>query len=95
MIFKVVISPSDKDYDANRLKEILLEIDDFAEPRGKKWLVTHRKNYIYDYGSISDKTSEELAEDMNKILDKVIPVIEQVEQKFIENKKELIKLKDI
>ena len=95
MIFKVVISPSDKDYDANRLKEILLEIDDFAEPRGKKWLVTHRKNYIYDYGSISDKTSEELAEDMNRILDKVIPVIEQVEQKFIENKKELIKLKDI
>ena len=95
MIFKVVISPSDKDYDANRLKEILLEIDDFAEPRGKKWLVTHRKNYIYDYGSISDKTSEELAEDMNKILDKVIPLIEQVEQKFIENKKELIKLKDI
>ncbi len=95
MIFKVVISPSDKDYDANRLKEILLEIDDFAEPRGKKWLVTHRKNYIFDYGSISDKTSEELAEDMNKILDKVIPVIDQVEQKFIENKKELIKLKAI
>ena len=41
------------------------------------------------------KTSEELAEDMNRILDKVIPVIDQVEQKFIENKKELIKLKDI
>ena len=95
MIFKVVISPSDKDYDANRLKEILLEIDDFAEPRGKKWLVTHRKNYVYDYGSITDKTSEELTEDMNRILDKVIPVIQQVEQKFIENKNELIKLKAI
>lgn len=95
LIFKVVISPSDKDYDVNRLKEMLLEIDDFAEPRGKKWLVTHRKNYAYDYTSISDKTQDEIKEEMDKVLEKIIPIVNKVEEKFIENKKELLELKNV
>ena len=94
LIFKVVISPSDKDYDVNRLKEMLLEIEDFAEPRGKKWLVTHRKNYAYDYSSISDKTPDEIKEEMDKVIEKVMPVLSKVEAKFMENKKELLELKN-
>ena len=95
LIFKVVISPSDKDYDVNRLKEMLLEIEDFAEPRGKKWLVTHRKNYAYDYSSISDKTPDEIKEEMDKVIEKVMPVLSKVEAKFMENKKELLELKNV
>ena len=95
LIFKVVISPSDKDYDVNRLKEMLLEIEDFAEPRGKKWLVTHRKNYAYDYSSISDKTPDEIKEEMDKVIEKVMPVLSKVEAKFMENKKELLELKNL
>lgn len=95
LIFKVVISPSDKIYDVQRLKNILMDIDGFTEPRGKKWLVTYRKNYTYDYSSISDKNTEEITEEMNKIFDKVIPVINKVEDKFLTNKKELRELKDV
>ena len=95
LIFKVVISPYDKDYDVNRLKEMLLEIEDFAEPRGKKWLVTHRKNYAYDYSSISDKTPDEIKEEMDKVIEKVMPVLSKVEAKFMENKKELLELKNV
>ena len=95
LIFKVVISPSDKYYDVNRLKEMLLEIEDFAEPRGKKWLVTHRKNYAYDYSSISDKTPDEIKEEMDKVIEKVMPVLSKVEAKFMENKKELLELKNV
>ena len=95
LIFKVVISPSDKDYDVNRLKEMLLEIEDFTEPRGKKWLVTHRKNYAYDYSSISDKTPDEIKEEMDKVIEKVMPVLSKVEAKFMENKKELLELKNV
>ena len=95
LIFKVVISPSDKDYDVNRLKEMLLEIEDFAEPRGKKWLVTHRKNYAYDYSSISDKTPDEIKEEMDKVIEKVMPVLSKVEATFMENKKELLELKNV
>ena len=95
LIFKVVISPSDKTYDVNRLKEILLEIDGFTEPRGKKWLVTHTKKYTYDYSSISDKTPDEIKEEMDKVLEKIIPTLNKVEEKFIENKKELLELKNV
>lgn len=95
LIFKVVISPSDKTYNVNRLKEILLEIDGFTEPRGKKWLVTHTKNYTYDYSSISDKTPDEIKEEMDKVLEKIIPILNKVEEKFIENKKELLELKNV
>ncbi len=95
LIFKVVISPSDKVYDVNRLKEMLLEIDGFAEPRGKKWLVTHRKSYTYDYTSISDKTPEEIKDEMDKVIEKVLPVLSKVEDKFTENKKELLELKNV
>ena len=95
LIFKVVISPSDKDYDVNRLKEMLLEIEDFAEPRGKKWMVTQRKNYAYDYSSISDKTPDEIKEEMDKVIEKVMPVLSKVEAKFMENKKELLELKNV
>ena len=95
LIFKVVISPSDKIYDVNRLKDILMEIDGFTEPKGKKWLVTHRKNYTYDYSSISDKTNEEITEDLNKIIDKISPVVEKVEEKFKEHKTELSRMKNV
>jgi len=95
LIFKVVISPSDKEYNVNRVKDILLEIDGFKEPRGKKWLVTLTKNFNYDFSSISDKTIDEISEDLIKILDKVISLVFIVENKFLENKDELLDLKNV
>ena len=95
LIFKVVISPSDKEYNVNRVKDILLEIDGFKEPRGKKWLVTFTKNFNYDFSSISDKTSDEISEDLIKILDKVIPIVFKVENKFLEYQDELLELKNV
>ena len=40
---KTVISPSDPQYDSNRLSEIFMEIDGFKQPAGKKWLVNYQK----------------------------------------------------
>ena len=43
--FKNVISPSDKEYDVDKVEDILKEIEGFKEPRGKKWLVNLYKNF--------------------------------------------------
>ena len=95
LIFKIVISPSDKDYDVNKLKDILLEIDGFTQPRGKKWLVPFTKNFNYDFSSISDKTSKEISDDMMKILEKTTLIVDKVEKKFLEKEDELLRLKNV
>jgi nicotinic acid mononucleotide adenylyltransferase len=93
--FKIVISPSDKEYDVDKVKNILKEIDGFKEPRGKKWLVTFTKIFKYDFGTISDKTSDEISYDLNEIFEKIIPFVDKVENKFMEYKDELLDLKNV
>ena len=48
------------------------------------------KTHIYRY-----KTPDEIKEEMDKVLEKIIPTLNKVEEKFIENKKELLELKNV
>jgi len=95
LTFKTVISPSDPEYNCKRLEDILLEIDGFSGSKGKKWLVNIIKKEKFLYDDIPSMSSEELQGIINKFFDKISPVIAKVEEKFLEHKNELIKMKDI
>ena len=91
---KTVISRSDSNYNTNRLSEILQEIDGFKSPIGKIWLVNHQKLEKFPFSRVEEFTDEEIRKEFNKILDKFNPIVDFVENKFQENKKELIELKN-
>ena len=93
--FKTVISPSDQQYNVKRLEEILLEINGFRESKGKKWLVNMTKKERFNYEDISSMSNDELRSVINKFYDKITPVIEKVEEKFLEHETELIQMKNI
>ena len=93
--FKTVLSPSDPKYNSQRVEEILLEIDGFRESKGKKWFVNIDKKERFIYEDIPSMNDDELRIEVNQFFDKITPIIESVENKFIEYQDELIKLKNV
>jgi len=87
---KIVISPSDSNYDTLRLSNILMELDGFKTPYGKKWLVNYQKLEKFPFSKIEEE--DEIRIEFNKILDKFQPVVEKVENQFIKYSDELIKM---
>ena len=87
---KIVISPSDSNYDTLRLSNILMELDGFKTPYGKKWLVNYQKLEKFPFSKIEEE--DEIRIEFNKILDKFQPVVETVENQFIKYSDELIKM---
>lgn len=92
---KTVISPSDPNYDTNRLSEILMEIDGFKTPYGKKWLVNYQKLVKFPFSNLDDLSKEEIETEFNKILDGFEPIVKLVENKFIEKREEIEALKQL
>ena len=92
--FKTVISPSDLDYNTERLSELLLQVEGSKKPRGKKWIVHHVSSYKFDFDSINEDTEEGIKMKLDKVVKKVVPVIEKYENKFLEHSDELLKLKN-
>jgi len=92
--FKTVISPSDLDYNTERLSELLLQVEGSKKPRGKKWIVHHVSSYKFDFDSINEDTEEGIIMKLDKVVKKVVPVIEKYENKFLEHSDELLKLKN-
>lgn len=90
---KTVISPSDSNYNTQRLSEILMEIDGFKTPYGKKWLVNYQKLVKFPFSKIDDLSKEEIEIEFNKILDGFEPIVKLVEDKFIEYREEIESLK--
>ena len=91
--FKSVISRSDNNYDSHRLSDMLKEIDNFKEPIGKIWLVNYSKIEKFPFSRAEEITSTEIENYFNKILDKCAPIVQKVEDKFISNRAELLKMK--
>lgn len=87
--FFPVIAPCDENYDTSRLSDILQEISGFNKPIGKKWLVykTHKERFPFD--KLLELTEDEIIERLNKLLDKIIPIVIQVENKFEEYSEEI------
>lgn len=91
--FKSVISRSDNNYDSHRLSDMLKEINNFKEPIGKIWLVNYSKIEKFPFSRAEEITSTEIENYFNKILDKCAPIVQKVEDKFISNRVELLKMK--
>lgn len=90
---KTVISPSDSNYNTQRLSEILMEIDGFKTPYGKKWLVNYQKLVKFPFSNIDDLSKEEIEIEFKKILDGFEPIVKLVEDKFVEYREEIESLK--
>ena len=91
---KTVISPSDPQYETSRLSEMLMEIDGFKAPFGQKWLVNYQKLVKFPFSKVDDLSEEEIEHEFNKILDGFSPIIQLVEDKFVEHKEEILKMKN-
>ena len=95
IVTKTVISPSDPQYNTSRLSDIFMEIDGFKSPSGKKWLVNYQKLVKFPFSKVDDLSDEEIELEFNKILDEFTPIIQSVEDKFIEHKDEILTMKNI
>jgi len=95
MSSKTVISPSDPQYNTSRLSDIFMEIDGFKTPSGKKWLVNYQKLVKFPFSKVDDLSEEEIEFEFNKILDGFSPIIQLVEDKFIEHKDEILRMKNV
>ena len=93
--FKTVLSPSDPKYNSHRVEEILKEVNGFRSSRGSKWLVNIDKKDKFIYEDIPTMSDEEIRDKINEFFDKITPIIESVENKFIEYKVEMLKLKNL
>ena len=93
--FVTVLSPSDDNYDSRRVEEILLEIPTFRESKGKKWIVNIDKKESFIYDDIPSMSDEEIRDSVNKFFDKITPIVEKVENKFLEKENELLRLKNV
>ena len=95
IMFLFVISPSDQEYDSIKLSEMLMSIKDFKEPHGKKWIVPYRKKEKVNFDEFQTMTREERKDQLCNFVKKFIPLIEEVENKLLENKDELLQMKDV
>ena len=90
--FVTVISPSDPDYDTEKIQNILLEIDGSKKGIGKKWIVNFRVNTKFDYEEVSNLSDEEISKIVNDFFDKITKIVEKVENKFVEHKTVLLQM---
>ena len=92
---KTVISPSDPQYNTSRLSDVFMEIDGFKQPSGKKWLVNYQKLVKFPFSKVDDLSDEEIELEFNKILNEFTPIIQSVEDKFMEHKDEILSMKNV
>lgn len=95
MSTKMVISPSDSNYNTHRLSEMFMEVDGFKTPSGKKWLVNYQKLERFPFSKIDEYTQEEIENKFNKILDNFSLIVEKVEGQYQLYKDELLKMKTL
>lgn len=92
--FQTALSPCDPGYNSRRVEEILLEINNFRKSKGNKWLINFDKKENFNYEDIPSMTKDELRREVNKFYDKITPIMNLVEEKFIEHSEELLQLKN-
>lgn len=94
LVYVPVISPSDPEYDSDGLVNLLLEIDGFKTPPGKKWRVPFQKNVKFNYDEFESLTREEKKEKLQKFFEKILPSIMKIDKKLLENSEQLMEWKD-
>ena len=86
LTYKPVISPSDPEYNTEGLLGLMMEIEGFRQPYGKKWLVPFMKIEKVDYDGFESLTYEERRDKLEKAVDKFLPYIQKVDNKLLENR---------
>lgn len=94
LVYVPVISPSDPEYDSESLLNLLLEIDGFKTPSGKKWRVPFQKNVKFNYDEFESLTREEKKEKLQKFFEKILPSIKKIDRKLLDNSELLMEWKD-
>jgi hypothetical protein len=94
LVYVPVISPSDPEYDSDGLLNLLLEIDGFKTPSGKKWRVPFQKNVKFNYDEFESLTREEKKEKLQKFFEKILPSIKKIDKKLLDNSELLMEWKD-
>ena len=85
IIYKPVISPSDSNYNTDGLLDLLLQIEGFRQPSGKKWRVPFSKDVKFNFDEFESFTEEEKIEELKKVVTKFVPVIQKVDRLLLEN----------
>ena len=93
--FRTVISPSDKNYNIERLEQIILEVEGATKSRGRKWILNLSINQEFDFDEIYSMSNNDLKIWINNFFTKINPTINKVEDKFVEYENELIKMKNV
>lgn len=95
LIFKTVISASDANYNNERIEQLLLEINGFSPSESRKWLVNYSEKVELSYEEDPSMEGEIIQGIVKSFFDKITPVVEVVEQKFLENETEILKMKSV
>jgi uncharacterized protein YqfB (UPF0267 family) len=85
IIYKPVLSPSDSTYNSDGLLELLLRIEGFRKPSGKKWRVPFSKDVKFNFDEFETLTEEEKSEELKKVLSKFLPIVQKVDRVLLEN----------
>lgn len=92
--FQTVISPSDDNYDSGELEKILLKLKGSQSSKGSKWLVNYTKKDRLKYDDIESIEDDDIRSLLDKFLDKIEPVVCEVEELFAQYKDNLQTLKN-
>lgn len=95
LIFRTVISASDANYNNERIEQLLLEINGFNPSESRNWLVNYSEKVELSYEEDPSMEGEIIQGIVKSFFDKITPVVEVVEQKFLENETEILKMKSV
>ena len=95
LVFKTVLSPYDSSYNSKRLEEMIREIKGSKDSKGNKWLINHDLKQSFNFEDTYNLEEGEIREIINKFYDKITPLIQKIEDKFIEHQSELLKMKNV
>ena len=95
LIFRTVISASDANYNNERIEQLLLEINGFNPSESRNWLVNFSEKVELSYEEDPSMEGEIIQGIVKSFFDKITPVVEVVEQKFLENETEILKMKSV
>lgn len=90
--FKTVFCPTDDEYDNTKMINLAIEATNSTRKMGAKWIVPYMSHHDFNF---YNQNEEETELNFEAILEEIIPIINKIENKLMDHKEELLKLKNI
>ena len=90
--FRIVFSSTDDEYDNTKMVDLVIEATNSTRKLGLIWKVPHISHYDFNFHNDNE---EEIELNFEAILEDIIPTINKIENKLMDHKEELLKLKNI